>query len=77
MMEYNLVVKAGRQGKSFHIAYEGVGANGHKYLSSACGSGITMWGGRDNLMVVNREFKKENVTCKKCLKSLEKNGGEK
>jgi hypothetical protein len=69
---YNLIVKAGQNGKAFHIAHEGIGGHGQKYLSSACGSGVTTWGGRDTLFISKRDFKRESITCKKCLKAYDK-----
>lgn len=71
-MNYNLIVKAGQNGKSYHMAYEDIGGHGQKYLSTPCGSGITTWGGRDQLCITRRDFKRENITCKKCLKAYDK-----
>lgn len=71
-MEYNLIVRAGKNGSAYHIAYEGVSGLGAKYLSTHCGSGITTWGGRDTLSLSKREFKRESITCKKCLKAYDK-----
>lgn len=71
-MEYNLIVRAGRNGTATHIAREGISGLGAKYISTSCGSGITNWGGKEINSKSNIEFKRENITCKKCLKAFDK-----
>lgn len=68
-MKYNLILKAG--GKATHIGFKGIGGHGNEYLSTACGSGVTSY--RTNQeSLTGKEFKRESITCKKCLRAYDK-----